>query len=506
MSISTRMTLLIAVVAAAVMAGAGVAYQQVRNMEFDGRVVNHAGIVRGATQRLVKLELAGRPNDGLIAKLDRLVNGLIEGDAELALPPARDPDFLAKMSAVRKSWGELKGLLLKGRTDPEARAGILDASEAYFKLTNDAVFAAEAFGKRKVLRFLAGVGVVTLMILGATLLVWRTLQTRVARPLHYLAGEIAKVARKDVTVRLEVKGNDEIGALAASANDMIGTMRDLIVEAKNASVELASISEELSATTAQIASANQQVSAQTRAVATGAQEMNTTVQDVAQNTAAANEASESARTTATEGGRVVEQAVDATRAIAQVVEQAATTVRALGERTQSIGTVIQVIEDIADQTNLLALNAAIEAARAGEHGRGFAVVADEVRKLAEKTVKATQEIGQTIASIQGESRRVVEAIDQGMETVAQGRELGERAGNAIHEIEGQVSSAAEQIQQIATATEELSATIRQMADNMEEIAVGTDQNTRAASEIAVTADALSKKAERLRDMTAEFQT
>ncbi len=320
------------------------------------------------------------------------------------------------------------------------------------------------------------------------------------------SGEVSDCVSCPVYERTRAQETDEFDRLAHWFNQFVDRVRHLVRQADVASQEVAATAEQLAAATAQIASGNEQMSAQASSVATGAEQMSATVQDVVRNTGLVTEAADTARRTATEGGEVIGRTVTSVQRIADEVEAASATVRALGEEAERIGTVVQMIEDIADQTNLLALNAAIEAARAGEHGRGFAVVADEVRKLAEKTVKATQEIGQTIASIQGESRRVVEAIDQGMETVAQGRELGERAGNAIHEIEGQVSSAAEQIQQIATATEELSATIRQMADNMEEIAVGTDQNTRAASEIAVTADALSKKAERLRDMTAEFQT
>ena len=506
MRIATRMSLSMAVILGTVALGAAGAYRTVRNMQFDARVVNHTGIVRGATQRLVKLELAGRPNDVLVNKLDRLVAGLIRGDAELRLPPATDPEYREKMLAVEGAWKDLRRLILEARGKPGLAPRVVEASEAYFGLTNEAVFAAEAFSEAKVRRFLAGLVGVTLAIFVALGMVWWNLLSRVAAPLRRVARELRKVAERDVTVRIDVRSRDEIGAVAESANAMIETLRALVMEAADASQNLASVSEELSATTANIASSTEEISAQSRQVAQGAQEMHTTVEDVARNARKVSEATDAARQSATKGGQVISRAVEAMEQIARVVEHAATTVRALGGETEKIGTVVQLIEDIADQTNLLALNAAIEAARAGEHGRGFAVVADEVRKLAEKTVRATQEIGTTIQRIQHESRRAVGAIDEGMETVSQGRELGERAGRSISEIKEVVADAAEQAVQIAAATEQLSATIREMAANMDEIAKGVAQTMEASSEVAATAETVAEQADDLRRLTAEFRT
>ena len=299
---------------------------------------------------------------------------------------------------------------------------------------------------------------------------------------------------------------DEFDRLAHWFNLFIDRVRHVVRRVGEASDELVGISGELSSATAQIASANEQVANQSQAVATGGEHMTATVQEVAGNTGLVRAAAQAAKASATEGSAVVSRALDAMRDIARVVEDAAATVKTLGERSEQIGTVIQVIEDIADQTNLLALNAAIEAARAGEHGRGFAVVADEVRKLAEKTVRATREIGETVASIQAETRKAVEAIDQGIGSVRTGRDLGEKAGAAIQEIEGQVSQAAEQTHQIATATEELSATVQEVAANMDEIARGVAQNTDAATQLARTADVLATKAEELQRLTSSFQT
>jgi len=298
---------------------------------------------------------------------------------------------------------------------------------------------------------------------------------------------------------------DEFDEIANWFNIFVEKILHVIAQVHGASLELASVAEELSASTGQIASGNEQVAAQSQAAATASEEMSVTVGQVAENAAAVSQASGEANQSATAGARIVSEAVAAMGAIAAVVQKAAATVRSLGERSESIGNVIEVIEDIADQTNLLALNAAIEAARAGEHGRGFAVVADEVRKLAEKTVKATQEIGATITSIQRESREAVSSIDQGQETVTHGTDLGARAGEAIQAIEGRIAGASGQTEQIATATEQLSATIREMATNMDEIAQGIQQNSAATIQIAQTAQTVSEKAEELKSLTGRFR-
>ncbi|NOY45338.1 MAG: HAMP domain-containing protein [Deltaproteobacteria bacterium] len=505
MNIATRMSLSMGVIVVAVVVGAGGAYRQVRNMEYDGRVVNHTGIVRGATQRLVKLEMAGRPNDKLMEKLDRLVAALIQGDEELRIPPATDSAYREKMVAVQKAWKRLRRAVLKARSDPSLWGRVVDDSEKYFGLTNEAVFAAERFSRAKVTWFLVALSVVTLSILAAVGVVWRTLLTRVATPLRYVAERLRRVADRDVTVTLDLGSDDEIGEVAASANAMIETLRSLVVQASEASQELASISEELSATTNHIASSTEEISAQSREVAASAQEMSSTVQEVARNARAVDEATEEARRSATQGGEVIFETVAAMNEISRVVEHAASTVRSLGEETEKIGNVVQVIQEIATQTNLLALNAAIEAARAGEHGKGFGVVAAEVRELAGKTVKATQEIEATITRIQQESRKAVDAIDEGMSTVSRSKDLGEKAGRSVQEIESKVVDAAGQARQIAEATERLSATIRDMAVNMDEIAKGVAQTLGASSEVASTAETVASQAEEMQALTSRFR-
>ncbi|MDF1551438.1 MAG: methyl-accepting chemotaxis protein [Deferrisomatales bacterium] len=505
MTISARMSLFLAVIFLGVAGGSGLSVYRTLDLLHDTRVINQTGVLQGATQRLVKLELQGQPQGELRGTLDALLTGLLEGSTALDLPAARDPEFREKLEAVGVAWTELKRGVEQARGDPSLRPGVLAASEAYFRKTNAAVVAAEALARSKVTQS-------TLIITGGTLLVliilaavWYTLNSRVARPIATISRRLAEVAQGDLTVNVPGGGQDEIGELVRAANSTIESVRQMVTEASTASLEMASVAEEMSASTIHIAKSNDHVSARVGDVATAAEQMNATVADTARNTAEVDRAAVRARTVATEGATVIAQTVQAVQEIAQVVEQAAVTVRSLGDESEKIGVVIQVIEDIADQTNLLALNAAIEAARAGEHGRGFAVVADEVRKLAEKTVTATKEISKTIAAIQGESGRVAAAIDDGMQSVSRGRELGARAGVAIRDIETEVGRATEQTRQIATATEQLAATTRDVSSNLEEIAQAVQANSSATSELAHTAESVALRAEELKALTRRFR-
>ncbi|HEU0265897.1 MAG TPA: methyl-accepting chemotaxis protein, partial [Geobacterales bacterium] len=191
--------------------------------------------------------------------------------------------------------------------------------------------------------------------------------------------------------------------------------------------------------------------------------------------------------------------------IAEQVKATAQTVESLGNRSEEIGEIVGVIEDIADQTNLLALNAAIEAARAGEQGRGFAVVADEVRALAERTTKATKEIGQMIKGIQGETRRAVSAMEEGVQEVKSGTQEASRSGEALQKILQVIGTLSGQVNQIATAAEEQTATTTEISDNMQQITGVVQETARGAQESASAASQLSTLAEELQKVVGQFR-
>ncbi len=244
----------------------------------------------------------------------------------------------------------------------------------------------------------------------------------------------------------------------------------------------------------------------TEETATAMEQMNATVLEVAQNAGSAAGSADKAKARAREGSDMVRQVVAAIEEVRGLADQLRRDMAELGERTQGIGRVLEVISDIADQTNLLALNAAIEAARAGEAGRGFAVVADEVRKLAEKTMTATREVGQAIVAVQEGTRRGNEETIRAAEAVTRSTELAEKAGQALLAIVGMVEGTADQVRAIATAAEEQSATAT-------EISRATDAVSRVALEIrdgmeaSVTAvRGLNQEAEELNELIARMQT
>lgn len=211
--------------------------------------------------------------------------------------------------------------------------------------------------------------------------------------------------------------------------------------------------------------------------ASAVEEMTMTAGEVARNSNEASRIAQETANTAKSGQEIMTQTVDGMQKISQAVVEAANIIMTLGRSSDQIGQIVRVIEDIADQTNLLALNAAIEAARAGEQGRGFAVVADEVRKLAERTTKATKEIGDMIRQIQQDTKSAVASMDQGTNQVEKGVELANTTGQALSNIQSMINSTAEMIHQIANAAEEQSNATRQIAGDLEAMTQMTRQTT-----------------------------
>ncbi len=214
------------------------------------------------------------------------------------------------------------------------------------------------------------------------------------------------------------------------------------------------------------------------------EEMTRTAGEVARSSTEAARIAQETAQTARGGQEEMNQTVMGMQQVSQAVVQAANIITALGRSSDQIGEIVRVIEDIADQTNLLALNAAIEAARAGEQGRGFAVVADEVRKLAERTTKATKEIGDMIRQIQKDTRSAVSSMDQGTSQVGQGVALANKTGEALANIHSMINATAGMIQQIANATEEQSTATRQIASDLESMTQTTRQTTSGVLESA----------------------
>ena len=233
--------------------------------------------------------------------------------------------------------------------------------------------------------------------------------------------------------------------------------------------------------------------------------MAATSAEIAQNCIRTVDISNRAILTAQNGSEVVSNAVQSIKRIASKVQQSAKTVESLGLRSEQIGNIVGTIEDIADQTNLLALNAAIEAARAGEQGRGFAVVADEVRALAERTTKATREIGEMIKAIQKETKSAVAAMEEGVQEVERGTEDAARSGVALEEILNQIGDVTSQINQIATAAEQQTATTNEISKSMHEITGVVSEASHSSQDTSASASELARMAEELKKIVAQFR-
>jgi methyl-accepting chemotaxis protein len=240
-------------------------------------------------------------------------------------------------------------------------------------------------------------------------------------------------------------------------------------------------------------------------VATASEEMAATSSDIARNCTMTADASQQSTDAANRGSMVVQQTITGMNVIADRVRETAMTIEALGARSEQIGEIIGTIEDIADQTNLLALNAAIEAARAGEQGRGFAVVADEVRALAERTTKATKEIGQMIKAIQNETKAAVKAMEEGVQEVEKGAVSSQKSGQAIEEILQSINEVLIQVSQIATAAEQQTATTGEVTTNIHQINDVVHQTASGAEETAAAAAQLAGQAHDLQTLVGRFR-
>jgi methyl-accepting chemotaxis protein len=219
----------------------------------------------------------------------------------------------------------------------------------------------------------------------------------------------------------------------------------------------------------------------------------------------AAERSKRSSDSAARGGEVVQQTISGMHRIAAQVKQSAQTVESLGVRSEQIGEIVGTIEDIADQTNLLALNAAIEAARAGEQGRGFAVVADEVRALAERTSVATKEISEMIRAIQKETKEAVVAMEEGVSEVEKGATTSEKSGEALHEILAHIEEVNMQINQIAIAAEEQTATTSEISSNVMQVTQVVQETSRGAYETATASAQLAANAQLLQELVNKFK-
>jgi methyl-accepting chemotaxis protein len=321
-----------------------------------------------------------------------------------------------------------------------------------------------------------------------------------------LLNVIDRLAAGDMTVTIEEHlKSDEIGKLKKQLRIMIQKLSGLISQVKDAVEATASATAEISSSTEEMSSGATEQSTQATEIAGAVEEMSKTILETSRNTSVAADNAKEAGAKAHEGGIIIEKTIQGMNKIADVVVSASVTVETLGKSSHQIGEIVEVINEIADQTNLLALNAAIEAARAGEQGRGFAVVADEVRKLADRTTQATNEIAKMIKQIQTDTANAVKSMNAGTNEVQNGKDLVNEAGHSLKEIISANEKVTDNIIQVATASEEQSRASDEISHSIEAITSITNETSIGISQIATATNDLSMLTTRLQDLVTQFK-
>jgi methyl-accepting chemotaxis protein len=319
-----------------------------------------------------------------------------------------------------------------------------------------------------------------------------------------LSAAAGRIAANDLSVKVVPRSDKDV--LSESFADMVTRLSLMIFQLRKHADQLVEAANHIAGSSGQMSSGASDQADKVNQVMSAIQEMAATIGESTRHATEATEASRGASETATTGGQIVGQTINGMQEIADMVRESSESIGRLAESAEQIGEIIRVIEDIADQTNLLALNAAIEAARAGEQGRGFAVVADEVRKLAERTGHATREIKTVIDGVQNKTGSAVESMEMGIRSVDKGRELADQAGGSLNEILSSAQNVVSMMEQIATGAEEQSVTAEQISQTVESISGVTQETAKGASEMAEAAEELNRQAESLQSMVAQFKT
>ncbi len=316
---------------------------------------------------------------------------------------------------------------------------------------------------------------------------------------------LVELSNGNLTHRITEEFKGDFNTIKETINQLADSFEHIVTKITDAVQIMASASNQISSNADELSAGSQDQSSRTSEVAMAVQQMIATIADTTQNVLRTNESAKESVKLVAEGEQIIQSTIDGMRKIEEVVGNSSRIITELGESSSQISEIVQVINDIADQTNLLALNAAIEAARAGEQGRGFAVVADEVRKLAERTTKATNEIEGMITKIQTDSQNAVAAINKGNEEVNKGVKQATKAGQSMSNIADSYQNVLEISNQVAAASEEQSATVEEIGRSIKGIDTVAQESATGVQQVAGAATDLSQLTENLQSLIAQFK-
>ena len=449
MKIGTQLTAGALGIATIVLGNLGIIF--LASSENNAKVINLSGVVRGGTQRSVKLELSNSPDDKLIARLDQLIDGLIKGNTELELEQATDAAYVAKMQEAEAKWNTVKGLIQQVRNKPtdSNRAALLQESEKLFELTNAAVGAAE----------------------------------------EYTANSISQL--KTIELFVALLSLLIVTIIVAGSRKISSTLQDFTESIADSSNEIASTVER------QEQVANEQASSVNQTTAT-VDLLGETSRLSAQQAEESAKSASTALSLAETGAQTVEQTRVGMENLKERVREIAEQIINLSEQTEQIASVSELVGDLANQTNMLALNAAVEAARAGEYGKGFGVVAGEIRKLADQSRKSADKINTLVTDVQAAMNSAVMVTDEGKKTAESSIELALGTAESFIGVKEAVNNVFANTSQISDAAKRQAVGIQEILAAVNALNLGAMDTTTDMGEVKASTVQLKKSAEELR--------
>jgi methyl-accepting chemotaxis protein len=439
--------------------------------------------------------------------IERFLQNLVQSEHS-----STNKDYIkSSMQLYQNGFAELvKNTQLKGLNSKQGTLGAMRSSvhESEFLLKEISLMMNETIEEEvgNMDTFEQITGAICFVLATLVLATLACLSIGILRPIRELASTMSQAAKEnDLTIRMTIKSQDEIGETSQAFNTMLEKFQASIGQVGGSSTRIAEASKDMSAITLHTTQAIQEQKSQTEQLATAMNQMTDTVQEVAKNTAEAANGAAQAITESDAGRKVVNRTTETINSLSKSISRASSAIQKVEGDTKNVGTVLEVIRSIAEQTNLLALNAAIEAARAGEQGRGFAVVADEVRILASRTQGATQEIQQMIESLQTGTQEAVKLMTESSEFSQKGVEQTLKAGDALVGIVNAVSTINDMNIQIAGAAEEQGAVAEEIHRNVSSISEVANQTTDNAEQTAQASGDLARLADDLNTLVTQFK-